>query len=72
VINRNLKFIIGFFAATCPLFAVGQATRPQIFVVCASQANQATIYMSGVLQGPPAAVAGFQTGFAAYLTQHYA
>jgi hypothetical protein len=73
VLHKSAQLTVAFLATTCPIFAFGQTAQPpQFFVVCASQPNQPTIYFSGVLQGPAAALAGFRTGFTAYLTQVYA
>jgi hypothetical protein len=73
VLHRCLTIIIGMFAATIPIRGAGQAVAPaQIFVVCASQANQPTIYFSGVLQGPKTSLPGLQAAFTQFLTQHYA
>jgi hypothetical protein len=73
VLHKSAQLTVAFLVATFPIFAFGQTAQPpQFFVVCASQPNQATIYFSGVLQGPAAALAGFRTGFTAFLTQVYA
>jgi hypothetical protein len=51
----------------------GQAKpAPQFFVVCASQANGPTVYLSGVLEGPATAFASFHTGFTEFLARRYA
>jgi hypothetical protein len=71
VLQRSLQLTIVFLAVTCPI--LGQAAQPpQYFVVCASQPNLPTIYYSGVLQGPAAALAGFRAGFNEFLEQRYA
>ena len=73
MLHKSAQLTVAFLAATCPIFAFGQAAQPpQFFVVCASQANQPTVYFSGVLQGPAAALAGFRAGFTAFLAQGYA
>jgi hypothetical protein len=73
VLHKSAQLTVAFLVATCPIFAFGQpAQPPQFFVVCASQPNQPTVYFSGVLQGPAAALAGFRTGFTAFLAQGYA
>jgi hypothetical protein len=73
VLRRPIKITIGIFAAICPFLTFGQtATAPQLFAVCASQANLPTVYFSGVLQGTKQAFAGFQGGFTEFLAQHYA
>jgi hypothetical protein len=51
--------------------ARGQAAPPQFYVVCVSQENLPTVYMSGVLQGPATALQGFRTGFIQFLAQTY-
>jgi hypothetical protein len=56
-----------------PAFVYGQAKpAPHFFVVCASQVNEPTVYLSGVLEGPATAFANFRTGFSEFLTQRYA
>jgi hypothetical protein len=73
VLHKSAQLTVAFLAATCPIFAFGQAAQPpQFFVVCASQPNLPTVYFSGVLQGPAAALAGFRAGFTAFLAQGYA
>ena len=73
MLRRSIQLTIGFFAAMCPFFTFGQtAPAPQLFAVCASQANLPTVYFSGVLQGTKQAFAGFQGGFTEFLAQHYA
>ena len=73
VLRRPIKITIGISAAIFPFLAFGQtATAPQLFAVCASQANLPTVYFSGVLQGTKQAFAGFQGGFTEFLAQHYA
>jgi hypothetical protein len=73
VLHKSAPLTVAFLVATCPIFAFGQpAQPPQFFVVCASQPNQPTVYFSGVLQGPAAALAGFRAGFTAFLAQGYA
>jgi hypothetical protein len=73
VLHKSAQLTVAFLVATCPIFAFGQpAQPPQFFVVCASQPNQPTVYFSGVLQGPAAALAGFRAGFTAFLAQGYA
>jgi hypothetical protein len=58
---------------SCPTFVFGQAKpAAQLFVVCASQENQPTVYWSGVLQGPATALASFRADFNTFLAQHYA
>jgi hypothetical protein len=57
----------------CPALVYGQAKpAPNFFVVCGSQPNEPTVYLSGVLEGPAAAFANFRTGFSEYLAQRYA
>jgi hypothetical protein len=73
MLRRRIQITIGIFAALCPFFTFGQtAPAPQLFAVCASQANLPTVYFSGVLQGTKQAFAGFQGGFTEFLVQHYA
>jgi hypothetical protein len=73
VLRRLIQITIGIYAAICPFFAFGQtAPAPQLFAVCASQANLPTVYFSGVLQGTKQAFAGLQGGFTEFLAQHYA
>ncbi|MGC2029608.1 MAG: hypothetical protein WA642_06290 [Steroidobacteraceae bacterium] len=73
MLRRPIKITIGISAAIFPFLAFGQtATAPQLFAVCASQANLPTVYFSGVLQGTKQAFAGFQGGFTEFLAQHYA
>lgn len=69
--HRCFHLTLAIVAATCPLLARGQAAAP-VFVVCVSQANQPTVYFSGVLRGPRTALPSFQGGFTQYLVQHYA
>jgi hypothetical protein len=72
VLHKSARLTVAFLVATCPIFAFGQAAQPpQFFVVCISQPNQPTVYFSGVLQGPAAALAGFRAGFTAFLAQGY-
>jgi len=72
VFHRNIALTLVVLVA-CPAFAFGQAKpAPQLFVVCASQGNEPTVYFSGVLQGPATALASFRADFNAFLTQHYA
>jgi hypothetical protein len=72
VLRRHIPITIGMFAAICPFFTFAQtAPAPQLFAVCASQANLPTVYFSGVLQGTKQAFAGFQGGFTEFLAQHY-
>src|SRR5271154_4870513 len=73
VTHRNLQVIVAVLAVTWHVAALGQAAQPhQIIGVCGSQPNLATVYFSGVMQGPATAWQGFQAGFNAYLSQHYA
>jgi hypothetical protein len=72
VLRRSLQIMMGIVAAACPCVIFGQAPAAQLFVVCGSQQNQPTVYVSGVLQGTKAALPGFQSGFMEFLVQHYA
>src|SRR5271170_4892515 len=57
VFHRSIAHMLAVLVA-CPTFVFGQAKpAPQLFVVCASQENQPTVYWSGVLQGPATALA---------------
>jgi hypothetical protein len=72
VLRRSLQIVTGIVAAACPCAIFGQAPAAQLFVVCGSQPNQPTVYVSGVLQGTKEALPGFQSGFTEFLVQHYA
>lgn len=51
--------------------ARAQAVPPQFYIVCSSQENLPTVYMSGVLQGPATAIQTFSAGFNQFLKQTY-
>ena len=71
--HKFIPLTIGIWMAACPVLVFGQAKpAPQFFVVCASQMNEPTVYFSGVLQGPAAALSAYRAGFNEYLIQHYA
>jgi hypothetical protein len=72
VLRKSLQITLGIVAAAYPCLMLGQAPAAQLFVVCGSQQNQPTVYVSGVLQGTNAALPGFQSGFSAFLVQRYA
>lgn len=72
MLRRSLQITMGIVAAACPCVTFGQAPAAPLFVVCGSQQNQPTVYVSGVLQGTKAALPGFQSGFTEFLVQHYA
>jgi hypothetical protein len=72
VLRKSLQIAVGIIAAACPCLTFGQAPAAQIFVVCGSQQNQPTVYVSGVLQGTQAALPAFQSGFTEFLAQRYA
>ena len=73
MLRRLITITMSIFAAICPFVTFAQtAAGPQLFAVCASQANLPTVYFSGVLQGTKQAFAGFQGGFTEFLAQHYA
>jgi hypothetical protein len=69
VIHRISSVLGCVLLVACPL-ASGQATR-EMFLVCGSQPNEASVYFSGVLQGPATALQGFHTDFVAFLSQRY-
>jgi hypothetical protein len=68
---RRLPSVIGFLFAASLITALAQGAAPPLFFVCGSQPTQQTIYVSGVLQGPATALAGFQTGFLQFLTTRF-
>lgn len=55
----------------CPMEIHGQAAPRDLFLICGSQPNEPTVYVSGVMQGPVAAFQGFRNGFAMFLSQRY-
>jgi len=57
--------------AAFPPQAEGQAAGSQLFGVCASQPALPVVYVSGVLQGTAASVAGLRAGFTQFLAQRY-
>lgn len=69
MIYRIRSVLVCVLLVACPL-ASGQATR-EMFLVCGSQPNEASVYFSGVLQGPATALQGFHTDFAAFLSLRY-
>lgn len=64
-------FIAGVLALLFPAAVPAQATPPQFFLVCGSQPNLPTVYVSGVMQGPAAAFQGFRNDFNAFLNQRF-
>lgn len=64
-------FVAGVLALLCPASVLAQAPAPQFFLVCGSQPNQPTVYVSGVMQGPAAAFQGFRNDFNSYLSQRF-
>lgn len=62
--------VVSALAVLCPPTGLAQSP-PQFFLVCGSQPNQPTVYVSGVLQGPASTFQGFRNGFTAYLSQRY-
>ncbi len=70
--RKYLVVMAGVLAGICVTRSGRAAAPAELFGVCGSQANLPTVYLSGVLQGPAAAIQGFRTGFAAYLAQQYA
>jgi hypothetical protein len=71
VLHKSLQITVVIVAAAWPCLTFAQAPAAQIFVVCGSQQNQPTVYVSAVLQGTKAALPGFQSGFIEFLVQHY-
>jgi hypothetical protein len=64
-------FVAGVLALLSPATVLAQAQPPQFFLVCGSQPNQPTVYVSGVMQGPAAAFQGFRNDFNAFLSQRF-
>jgi hypothetical protein len=69
--HTHLTFGLTFLGLVLPAAGARGQAPPQFYIVCSSQQNLPTVYMSGVMQGPAAAIQGFTAGFNQFLKQTY-